>query len=106
MVRLYPIQIDEQIFTAVEVHLPKTTLLSISNEVGYVMCGALDVELLRTRLAAREIVAARAVGVKTIEELLMGQVESCTQSAEALGIFPGMSIREALQRMSTVKSQA
>lgn len=63
------------------------------------MCGALDVELLRTKLASRGILAARAVGVKTMEELLAGTVESCTQEAEARGIHEGMPIQEALIRM-------
>lgn len=31
--------------TAVTVALPKTTLLTVSNDNGYIMCGALDVGL-------------------------------------------------------------
>lgn len=80
----------------IEVALPNTTLLVISTDHGYVMCGALDIALLRDKLQHRGIIAARAVGVKTLEELLGGKVESCTQAAEGLGIQPGMSIRQAL----------
>ena len=43
-------------------NLPKTTLLTISNEHGYIMCGALDVGLLNEKLADRKIIAGRAVG--------------------------------------------
>ncbi|MBX6353353.1 MAG: DUF1805 domain-containing protein [Thermoflavifilum sp.] len=99
MIELKPIWIDGEPFTAVEVALPKTHLMAITCDTGYVMCGALDVSLLRTRLADRGIVAARAVGVRTLDELLNGTVESCTQAAEALGIRPGMPVREALKRM-------
>lgn len=63
------------------------------------MCGALDIDLLRTQLANRGIIAARAVGVRTIDDLLGGTVESCTQPAELLGIRSGMPIRDALVLM-------
>lgn len=63
------------------------------------MCGALDIHLLRERLANRGIVAARATSVKTMDELLHGTVESCTQGAEALGIHAGMSMQDALARI-------
>lgn len=96
MVRVEPIWIDGYPFTTTHVALPKTNLLTISNAIGYVMCGALDVSLLRTELADRNIIAARATGVKTMDALIEGRVESCTQSAEQLGIQPGMSIKEAL----------
>lgn len=94
-----PIQVGNDWCTAIDVQLPKTRLLAISTRTGYVMCGALDVHLLRTQLADREIIAARAIGVRTIEQLLDGQVDSCTQQAEAIGIHAGMCIRDALCRM-------
>lgn len=99
MVSVQPLWVGEYPFTATHVALPKTNLLAINNDLGYVMCGALDVELLRTKLADRGIVAARATGVKSMDELLNGDVESCTQGAEEIGIKVGMSIREALVRM-------
>lgn len=98
-VEVHPISVAGENFISVEVQLPKTTLLTIQCETGYVMCGALDVQLLRTKLGDRGIVAARAVGVRTIQDLLDGSVESCTQGAEALGIHPGMPIKEALLLM-------
>ena len=99
MVTITPIVIEGQPFTAVTVRLPKTTLLTVSNEIGYIMCGALDVGLLNNVLADRKIVAGRAVGVKTIEELLKAQLESITVEAEQYGIQVGMTGTEALIRM-------
>lgn len=96
MLRVHDVYINEERFQATEVSLPKTNLLVIESATGYVMCGALDVELLRTKLASRGIIAARAVGVKTMDDLLDGTVESCTQSAEAIGIHRGMPIKDAL----------
>lgn len=94
------LNIGGQEFTAVTVKLPKTTLLTVSNEKGYIMCGALDVGLLNSRLANRKIIAGRAIGVKTIEELLNAPLESVTLEAEQLGISVGMIGKEALVKMA------
>ncbi|GEO25699.1 hypothetical protein AAC03nite_14840 [Alicyclobacillus acidoterrestris] len=104
MVNITPIEVQGYRFTATHVALPKTNLLVVSNQVGYIMCGALDITLLRETLASRGIIAARAVGVKTMQELLDGKVESCTQAAEALGITPGMAVTEALARIGAAGS--
>lgn len=106
LVRVEPTWIHGYPFTATHVTLPKTNLLMVSNDIGYVMCGALDVSLLRNKLADRNIVAARATGVKTMDALIAGYVESCTQAAEALGIEPGMPMTEALIRIGEAAQRA
>ncbi|KGE18510.1 YunC family protein [Paenibacillus wynnii] len=99
MVTLEPIVVGDHIFLGVEVKLPKTTLLTISTSKGYIMCGALDVGLLNERLKERHIIAGRAVGVRTLPELLAAPLESVTLEAENLGILPGMTGADALLRM-------
>lgn len=99
MINLSPIIIDNHTFNAVTVLLPKTTLLVVMNDKGYIMCGALDVALLNDRLRDRQIIAGRAVGVKTIDELLNAPLESITHEAEELGIHIGMIGRDALLKM-------
>lgn len=99
MVSMEPIMLEGITFTAVTVRLPKTTLLTVSNDKGYIMCGALDVGLLNTQLHDRKIIAGRAVGVKTIEQLLKAPLESVTLEAERLGIRAGMSGEQALLKM-------
>ncbi|MBE1555621.1 YunC family protein [Sporosarcina limicola] len=99
MISSAPIVLEGHSFTAVTVRLPKTTLLTISNDNGYIMCGALDVGLLNTQLHERKILAGRAVGVKTIEQLLKAPLESVTLEAERLGIHSGMSGEQALLKM-------
>lgn len=94
-----PLMIEGHTFIATSVLLPKTTLLTISNDKGYIMCGALDVGLLNERLADREIIAGRAVGVKTIEQLMHAPLESVTIAAEKLGIHAGMIGTDALLKM-------
>lgn len=99
MVTLEPIVIDNHTFLAVSVKLPKTNLLAVMSEKGYIMCGALDVALLNEKLRDRGIIAGRAVGVRTIEQLLEAPLESVTYEAEKLGITVGMVGRDAMLKM-------
>ncbi len=96
---LKPIIIEDRTFLGVEVKLPKTNLLVVTSDKGYIMCGALDVGLLNEKLGDRRIIAGRAVGVKTIGQLLDAPLESVTFEAEALGITKGTIGRDALLRM-------
>ena len=100
MMRMIPITLGNGVTAlGIEVKLPKTTLLSVSTDKGYIMCGALDVGLLNDRLKDREIIAGRAVGVRTLEELLEAPLESVTTTAETLGILVGMKGIDALELM-------
>ncbi|RID85322.1 DUF1805 domain-containing protein [Peribacillus asahii] len=99
MISMNPIKLKEYTFLAISVELPKTTLLVVTSDKGYIMCGALDVALLNDKLKDRKIVAGRATGVKTIDQLLEAPLESVTYEAEALGIHRGMIGKEALLKM-------
>ncbi|MDF2037465.1 DUF1805 domain-containing protein [Cytobacillus oceanisediminis] len=99
MIELKPIDLDGHTFLSVSVQLPKTNLLVVTNDKGYIMCGALDVALLNEKLKDRKVIAGRAVGVKTIEQLLNAPLESVTYQAEELGIVKGTIGREALLKM-------
>jgi len=99
LIELSPIVIEGHTFLAVTVLLPKTTLLVVTSAKGYIMCGALDVGLLNETLKDRKIIAGRAVGVKTIDQLLNAPLESVTFEAEELGIYKGMIGKDALLRM-------
>lgn len=94
-----PIKLEEYTFLAITVELPKTTLLVVTNDNGYIMCGALDVALLNEKLKERKILAGRATGVKTIQQLLDAPLESVTLEAEERGIRRGMIGRDALLKM-------
>jgi uncharacterized protein YunC (DUF1805 family) len=99
LIDLSPIEINGHTFLAVSVLLPKTTLLAVTSDKGYIMCGALDVRLLNEKLKDRKIIAGRAVGVRTIDQLLNAPLESVTYEAEALGIHQGMIGKDALLKM-------
>lgn len=75
--------------------------MAVTNDKGYIMCGALDVALLNSnpKLLERKIVAGRAVGVRTIDQLINAPLESVTLAAEELGIKAGMRGSDALLKM-------
>ncbi|MEI7026079.1 YunC family protein [Paenibacillus sp. y28] len=99
MMSAKPVAIGGHTAIGIEVLLPKTTLLAVTTEIGYIMCGALDVALLNDKLRDRGIIAGRAVGVRTLEALLDAPLESVTHGAEQLGIYAGMTGRQAVERM-------
>ncbi|WP_188454025.1 YunC family protein [Virgibacillus oceani] len=100
MITVNPLEVEGMFFTAITVELPKTNLLMISNEIGYIMCGALDVDLLNDKLKDRDVIAARAVGVKTIDELLHAPLQKITDASKAFGWEVGMIGKDALIKIS------
>jgi len=99
VIRIQPVRLERGIAVGIMVELPKTRALSISTEKGYVMCGLLDVPFLDGFHSDRQIVAARVVGVREIDDLLEARVRDCTTAAAAMGVRPGMTGREALELM-------
>jgi uncharacterized protein YunC (DUF1805 family) len=99
MILMKPIEIEGHNVIGIEVKLPETTLLAVTTDKGYIMCGALDIQLLNQTLKDRHIIARRAIGVRTLEQLLDTPLESVTFEAESLGIRPGMKGIEALLKM-------
>ncbi|AVV55818.1 DUF1805 domain-containing protein [Paenibacillus glucanolyticus] len=99
MIMMKPIEVEGHQVISIEVALPKTTLLAITTDHGYIMCGALDIRLLNEKLNDRRIVAGRATGVRTIEQLLDAPLDMVTTEAELRGIRPGMKGADALLKM-------
>lgn len=100
MMTVNPLEVEGMHFTAVTVELPKTNLLVISNEVGYIMCAALDVDLLNDALADRKVIAGRAKGVRTIDQLLHAPLEKVTDASKTFGWEPGMTGKDALLKIA------
>ncbi|KEO81271.1 YunC family protein [Tumebacillus flagellatus] len=99
MIHVLPIPMEGKVALGISVQLPKTNLVVVTTDIGYIMCGALDVGLLNEKLASRGIIAGRAVGVKTLEELLDAPLESVTHKAAEMGITVGTIGRDAIRRM-------
>lgn len=97
MVDIVPVPVGSKWAVGISVELPRTHLQILSTPAGYIMCGALDVALLDRTLRARRIVAARALGVRTLTDLLQAPLESVTDAAWALGLRPGMPGGRALE---------
>ena len=98
--------IEDYEFITYEIFLPKTTLLIVTNDVGYIMCAAVDIDFFNhtPKLVERKIIAGRAEGVRTLEELLHAPMAKLTFAAKEIGITEGTIGRDALVLMA--KSQA
>ena len=100
------ITIEGYDFITYEVFLPKTTLLVVTNDIGYIMCAAVDIDFFNNtpKLIERKIIAGRAEGVRTIDELINAPMAKLTFAAKELGITEGMTGRDALVIMAQNKS--
>ena len=103
MLNVNKINIEGYEFLTYEVALPKTTLFIVSYEkVGYIMCAALDIDFFNQskKLIARKIIAGRAEGVRSIDQLLNAPLAKVTIACEELGIKPGTIGKDALVLMA------
>lgn len=103
MIEVKPILIEGREFTTITVKLPKTNFMAVTGEHGYIMCGALDIGLLNEKLKERGILAGRAVGVRTIEQLLDAPLESVTYGCEERGVTKGTIGRDAMLLLNEQK---
>ncbi len=71
-------------------------LVIVQADKGVVCCAAVDVHL----LDKFGVAGASLSGVSSVEDILNGAVQTVNQTAEVLGIKPGLSGREALERMT------
>jgi len=100
MVEMIPIKLDNGTAIGIAVRYPKTTLLSITTDAGYIMCGVLNVEGVDTLHRERRIIAARLTNVKNFDDMLDAIVIEATKQAESLGIIPGITTgKQALELM-------
>lgn len=97
MISMEPIFLHDKWYTTIVVELPETSLLIVTGKKGYIMCGALDIDVLDKKWPDRKMPAARALGVRTIDELLEAPLESVSKAGEQLGVKQGMTGKEALQ---------
>ncbi|GFZ81184.1 hypothetical protein GCM10010978_22740 [Compostibacillus humi] len=102
MLSVKPLEIEGYTFVATTVELPKTTLLIISNDIGYIMCAALDVDFFNEneKLRQREVIAGRAEGVRTIEQLLHAPLAKITDASKKYGWEIGMIGKDALLKLT------
>jgi len=96
------ITIEGYEFITYVIELPKTTLLVVTNDVGYIMCAAVDIDFFNNtpKLRERGIVAGRAEGVRTLEELLNAPMAKLTIAAKEMGITENTIGRDALVIMA------
>lgn len=89
------------VLNSLEVVLGETTLLILEGYGAFVMCGALDVDMYNTaKMINRGVACAKAVGVRTLDELFNAPIYQANVIAQQLGWETGMTIHEAFKILS------
>jgi uncharacterized protein YunC (DUF1805 family) len=73
-----------------------SNLVFIKGSKGFIMCGYLNLETAEKM----NNIAAIATGVKTVDDMLKKNIVSSTTNAQKIGIIPGISVLEALEKIS------
>jgi uncharacterized protein YunC (DUF1805 family) len=89
------IQLEKGCALGLRFEMQKYPLLVIRAEKGFLMCGYLNVNAAETL----GDVAAKVKGVQSFEDVLKASIVEVTEKARELGIEPGMTGREALEKM-------
>lgn len=93
--------VNGTVFKKIKVELPKTTFLIVTSEKGFIMCGALDVDIYNSdHLRDRKVLCANVVGVKTFDELLASRLNKVSDAFKELGAIEGMRVKDALYLLS------
>lgn len=93
--------INGSTFKKIKIELPKTTLLIIANDKGFIMCGALNVAVYDSeKLKPRRVLCASVLGVKTFDEMMSSKLDKVSFAFEELGAYPGMRVKDALYLLS------
>lgn len=89
--------INGSVFKKIKVELAKTTLLIISSDKGFIMCGALNVDIYNTEaMKPRNVLCANVVGVKTFDDMMSAKLNKVSNAFEELGAYSGMRVKDAL----------
>ena len=89
------IQLKNGCAIGLRIDLQKYPLLLIRAEKGFLMCGYLDIKASE----ALGDVAAKVKGVQSFENMLEARLAEVSSAARELGIEPGITGREALEKM-------
>lgn len=96
VITITPIEIEGIIFTAIQIELPNTNIFMISNEIGYIIGSALNINLDQVNKSNR-IIAANVLYANKIDDLLYQPLMAVTEfSNQFYGWEKGMLGKEAL----------
>jgi len=87
------IKVGKKYIEALCIKLLSKNFVLLRGSKGYIMCGYLNLEAAEKF----EDVAAKVVGVSSIEEALKANIHTCSSQAKKLGIYENQPVKEALQ---------
>lgn len=90
------IKVKDKLILGIKIDLPGAPLVVLRGEKGFVMCGYLNMNVVN-KLG---VIAVKASGVKSIEDILEKNAEEVSNKALEVGIKCGMKIKEILDKIS------
>lgn len=96
VITINSIDVNGVIFTSFQLHLPKTEIYIITNEVGYIMSTSFGVQFTLTKENEGKTVAGIVSHVQSIDDMLDKPLEKITDGAARKGWAVGMCSKEAL----------
>ena len=99
MIAMEPVKVGGTTAIGVTVELPKTPVLAVATDKGYIMCGLINLARLDRLRPERRILAARVTHVRSIADMLAGTVDEVSEEARRLGVTEGMTGLQALEKM-------
>lgn len=102
MFKVDRIIIDNKKFFTYEIHLPKSKLLIIANDSGYITNRKSDVALFDSTPHLRErhvACAGTSTDVTSISEMLDSKIVRITEESIERGMYPGMLVIDALKEL-------
>ncbi len=92
------VQLDAKKAEGFVIPLGSLNLVFAKTDRGMIGCGALDVLALEKFNYPAARVKPKKASIGNIDDLLEGEISIANAPARALGVHPGMSGREALER--------
>ncbi|MCL2145420.1 MAG: DUF1805 domain-containing protein [Endomicrobia bacterium] len=90
------IEVNGRTYKAFEGEIaPDSSLVFIMGEKGFIMCGYLNMETAEKK----GNIAAIAVGVKTVEDMLQTKIAAVSSAARKAGIEEGMPVKKAIEKL-------
>ncbi len=90
-----PIKVNNGVALGIKIDMEHAPLLLIKADLGFVMCGYLDVSTANKLGDA----AVKVKGVRTFDDVLNAKVSEISENAKELGITDRMTGQEALELM-------
>lgn len=92
------IELKNETALGIKIDMGNAPLILIKVKRGFIMCGYLNIDA----ASSMGDVAGRVKGVKDFSDILSSRVVEVTEKAKSLGLTPGITGREFLEKLGDI----